>query len=145
MKIEKITPQIAALYLGHKCELELLYTDTINDVFAKGDKWDSRIDSNIHLLGDGGVKITPHLRRLESLTEDEAREICEIFYGKQLVKKTGWLHLDFLFQSVEGVPGPVIGSLIGSPSVWLKLLEWGIDLFGLIDSGLAKEIKPKTD
>ena len=27
--------------------------------------------------------------------------------------------------------------IFGKPAAWLKLLSWGFDLFGLIDSGLA--------
>ena len=33
---------------------------------------------------------------------------------------------------------------IGTPAVWLYLLSKGFDLFSLIESGLAKEIKPET-
>lgn len=29
---------------------------------------------------------------------------------------------------------------VGSPAVWLKLLSWGMDLFGLIEAGWAKEV-----
>ena len=139
-KIEKITPQIAALYLGAKCDVDWLapYND---------DVWDAiEIDhSVIEKLSIAHVSITPHLRRLESITEQEAKELFFQYCGKRYedvytdddALRCWWnMHEEWNY---------FLGTLaIGEPSVWLWLLSKGFDLFGLIEAGLAKEIKPET-
>ena len=137
-KIEKITPQIAALYLGAKCDVEWLapYND---------DVWEAmEIDhSVIEKLSISHISITPHLRRMDSITEEEAREVFAIANGYEADKNSftsclSWLArenaLDYSNKEIE----------IGNPQVWLYLLSKGFDLFGLIEAGLAKEIKPET-
>ena len=145
MKIEKITPQIAALYLGAKCDLEWLYTDTVDNLFVSGDIWKD-IDirpASVQLLIDEQARITPHLRRLDSITEAEAREVFAIANGYEADKNSftsclSWLArenaLDYSNKEIE----------IGNPSVWLYLLGKGFDLFGLIEQGLAKDVKTET-
>lgn len=55
-----------------------------------GDEYDVKIDpEKIQLLMDGDIHITPHLRRLESMTEDEARKIYEIECSKKWVGENG--------------------------------------------------------
>ena len=82
-------------------------------------------------------EIKPVLRRLDSLTESEARELT----GKKndaLKIWNGWQ---------TGPRADYDQEQIGEPSAWLKLLSWGFDLFGLIDSGLAidaETIKEET-
>ena len=142
MKIDKITPQIAALYLGQKCTYssKVLTEDIETEINA-------RVLSDVE--GDiAFASITPHLRRLESLTEDEARELYGVKYGEKWEKSFHDISINvspcienFWKEDIE-LYAPEGKLLIGSPAVWLKLLEWGIDLFGLIDAGLAKEIKP---
>ena len=60
MKIEKITPQIAALYLGQECDID----SHNNQGFFRGNIY----PMDIAMLASGNATIIPHLRRLESLT-----------------------------------------------------------------------------
>lgn len=139
MKIDKITPQIAALYLGRMSEMKLERHPVYTGPISIG--W-------IGLLERDKVQITPRLRRLESITEEEAREVYDIKYGEP------WE--DYESEDESSYPVTCLGSFwtsdieidieegkeaIGIPSVWLYLLSKGFDLFGLIDAGLAKEIK----
>ena len=132
MKIEKITPQIAALYLGQKCDID----SHNNQGFFRGNIY----PMDIAMLASGNATIVPHLRRLESLTEEEALELFDVYFGRKFNAGTSpnnsaldWFHVSFR-RFEDKYP----------PAVWLKLLEWGIDLFGLIDAGLAKEVEPKN-
>lgn len=134
MKIEKITSQIAALYLGQKCES----TNGASFQIASASLW-GVTDGDRYRAPFEGLKL--HLRRLESMTEDEAREVYRIFYGSDPVRENAlFSNKKQLFAIVEGINEPVIYGFIGCPRVWLHLLSKGFDLFGLIDAGLAKEI-----
>ena len=131
--MEKFTPQIAALYLGQKCQTK--YGDGfIDGVFSSGKITVQHPQSMSILPAD---EIKPVLRRLDSLTESEARELT----GKKndaLKIWNGWQ---------TGPRADYDQEQIGEPSAWLKLLSWGFDLFGLIDSGLAidaETIKEET-
>ena len=78
----QVTPQIAALYLGQIVDV----TWHINEKFAgitSGEVWhDSPMhSSHIARLEEDEISITPHLRRLESITEDEAKEVFSIIRG----------------------------------------------------------------
>lgn len=117
MKIEKISPQIAALYLGAKCDLE--WAAPYNDEAWKAIEIDHSV---IEKLSIAHISITPHLRRLESITEDEAGDIIKLYNSRDAK----------------------IGDAIGSPTTWLYLLSKHFDLLGLIEIGLAKEIKPEN-
>lgn len=135
---KNIIPQIAALYLGQKCDIEWLFTDP-EDVFMKGDKWSGSeiIPATIDRLIKGHLKITPHLRPLSSLTEMEARELYEIAYGEHWTDAPfsciTWLCME-PDECEEYTP---IDEIVGCVEAWLKLLELGFDLFGLIGAGLA--------
>lgn len=140
MKIDKITPQIAALYLGQKWEVSK------QPIYWNGDELSGLPEivtgaTLSYLRLYSAFEIILHLRRLESITEEEAREICEISYGPKLNENTGWSDRVFLFKTVAGISGTVLSGLLGCPSAWLYLLSKGVDLFGLIDAGLAKEIE----
>jgi len=141
MKIETLTQQIAAMYLGQKCDIKWLYTDTLDGAFKVGDVWfDSKIHgAHIVRLEREEVQITLHLRRLDSLTEAEARELYEVYYGIEYVG-TKWTALEWFSLHIEPASATVLKDHIGSPAAWLHLLSLGFDLFGLIDAGLAKEI-----
>lgn len=134
MSIEKITPQIAGMYLGQKCDVEwqLPYHDDSS--------WnDIEIDhAVIERLSSGDIEITPHLRSPDTLTEQECQMLYYLETGEAWTDQYGdeentpscirfWFHDEY--------KGPT-----GSPMVWLKMLEMGFDLFGLIPAGLAKEI-----
>ena len=146
-KIEKITPQIAALYLGAKCDV---------DWFApyKDDVWEAiEIDhSVIEKLSIAHISITPHLRRLDSITEEEAREVYEISRGEPWEARMEWMDEDdedrtalrYYWNNTDEWYTDEKNMEIGRPLAWLYLLSKGFDLFGLIEAGLAKEIKPET-
>ena len=135
--MEKFTPQIAALYLGQKCQSPegegiILGVDNVGNVEVEFGIMGPDF-SQIYEVGE----ILPILRRLDSLTESEARELT----GKKndaLKIWNGWQ---------TGPRADYDQEQIGEPSAWLKLLSWGFDLFGLIDSGLAidaETIKEET-
>lgn len=119
----KITPQIARLYIGQKATR---HADgavfTIEDVsqWSIGDG--DRIRSNYGLF-------TLHLRPLESITESEARQIYLIYFGDEYPDGYSRTAKEWFLLLREF-----------SPLMFLKLLEMGFDLFGLITSGLAKEV-----
>lgn len=146
MNIKKITPQIVAMYLGRKCEFP-----------SNGDiqyGWVGSVNSMDFLTVNWGLmesgkrsfhEVTLHLRSLESITEEEARELYEIANGEK------WdTSLDHVFAApsalgdwwnnfseyYEDYDAPIMQF----PFVFLSLLSKGFDLFGLIDAGLAKEI-----
>ena len=137
MKIDKMTPQIAALYLGQKATFEWLI-DTKQ--YEKGDTWDSEIKYyNPENLLDGSLKITPHLRQPNSITEKESQDLyamVEVFGYPFHPKLDGDSVVDWALTSLFGSP-------YKAHDQFLYLLSKGFDLFGLIEAGLAKEIKPK--
>lgn len=110
MKQPELTEQILGMYIGRPCTIN---ESNNEEIFSHGVFYNWR---------NGSYKsITPHLRRLESITPQEVNELYEIeltSLGNYVVK-------------------PVC---IGSPQYWLYLLSRGFDLFGLIDAGLAKEV-----
>lgn len=76
-----------------------------------------------HTLQAYSHKITPMLRSLDSITEEEKREFFKLQYGdekydERLVRVSTSLHTLF-------------------PETFLYLLSRGFDLFGLIESGQA--------
>ena len=137
MKIEKITPQIAALYLGQKCDIK----------FDKLAQCEVKISTIVIGLFEGGrITITPHLRRLETITEEEARELHLLYSnGKEwqpyYTKDTclDWWHGEITLARDRD------DFCIGYPFIWLNLLSKGFDIFGLIDAGLAKEVTTQTN
>lgn len=129
--IKKITPQIAALYLGQKCDI-----DTHD---GKGPFVGHIYPMDITQIG---ATITPHLRRLDSITEEECQEVFEIMTG------IGWYQGRCKFLWWESNPIYDVATkfhCIGHPAAWLYLLSRGFDLFGLIDAGLAKEVTTQTN
>lgn len=130
MKFKKITPQIAAMYLGQKCTCKWI---------DSGDSADFPISTlTLNDLSYDLVEITPHLRSLESITEEEAIHIHDEVMGfpyAGIRPCIEWICLSF--------PGSssFYQDAIGYSAVWLKLLEWGFDLFYLIPQNLAKPIK----
>lgn len=116
---------------------------------------DSGTISNVKSLGRGLFLL---LRPLSSMTEEEAKEICEemghCFLG---IKYKDESHIDLLVEKV-GVPsmhgdrtitfwndGDISDSAGGgivSASIIPFLTSKGFDCFGLIDAGIAKPIQP---
>lgn len=137
--MEKITPQIAALYIGQKCDVHWDTDDEYEGAFKKGDIWyDSRVHgSHINRLGNGEFAITLYLRPLGSITEEECREIYQLTGSAW--GETGSCK-DFWWESFEEENLQNKNHYIGDPEVWLYLLKKGFDLFKLIPKGFAKEI-----
>lgn len=142
MKIDKITPQIAALYFGQKCETEY-GTGVVDGVFKNGKICVQHEESISILLPENATLL---LRRLESITEEEAREVFVLINGRSWALnaaeyscKDNWLN---------GISANKImtcrDEILGYPLVWLYLLEKGFDLLDLIGKGLAKKIQPET-
>jgi len=130
MNIEKITPQIAALYLGQKCDVK--WQLPFHDESAwEGIDIDNSVIEKLSLLY---IEITPHLRRINSITEEEAQEVYLLTTGHE------WkaLSSDRIMPKQFGITG--LNMAIGSPAAWLYLLGKGFDIFGLIPAGLAKDI-----
>ena len=72
------------------------------------------------------------LRSLDSITEEEVRYLykgaeCE---NEKIKDLREWI----INKSAE--------QILFTPTAWIYLLSKGFDLFGLIEAGLAKEIKP---
>lgn len=144
MKIEAITPQIIALYIGQKCDFERegkTATGNILGVFSSGVVRVTLVSESIGNEVEYNTRtfeqITPHLRSLDSLTEAEARELYEIETGET------WISAIYCYDEWWNHGGvaheETYQFLIGSPKTWLHLLSLGFDLFGLIEAGLAKE------
>lgn len=143
MKVEKITPQIAALYLGQTADLywcnsldvmELERTGVLTSIHPSSKLTNPLgFDCNGQLLWYRLTEVKLHLRRIESITEEEARELLGIFHGRPF--RDG----DSLFDLNHGESTAMM-DILGFPPAWLYLLGKGIDLFGLIDSGLAKDV-----
>ena len=143
MKIKKITPQIAALYLGQKCVSTFI---TNIGVWKVGDIFNGKVTGEtIAALYNDEILVELHLRRLDSITEDEARDIYKIRGGISWEVAYGALGNgydclnNFWLDDTECYKEESELS-IGKPAAWLYLLSKGFDLFNLIDSGLAKEI-----
>ena len=142
MKIESITPQIAALYLGQKCTVTGNNSAILSAYYGDGESV-TIIPNFLQELVNGRCEAVLHLRPLSTITEVEAREVYLAFYGVPYKQEKSFSKIScvgFWGMNVEGVVGSIISGHIGSPAIWLKLLEMGFDMFGLIESGLAKEI-----
>jgi len=120
MEINKITPQIAGMLIGQKCENSAgsIYTVSNTDIYSLTDD------------AEPWRKLTVHLRRLESMTEEEARELYEGCDNDDFYTWYKWLVKTRL------------NNMLLTPSALLYLVSKGFDVLGLIDKGLAKEIKP---
>jgi hypothetical protein len=149
---DKITPQIAALYLGQKCDVRWEINDFDEGAFSEGDVWhDSRVNgSHINRLFKVEITLTLYLRPLSSLTEEEAQEIYLIRYDETWENSLSyWIteaHGEFP-KCLDTYWGEFVelyqeeGKMrIGDPAIWLYLLGKGFDLLGLIEQGLAKNI-----
>ena len=141
MKIETLTPQIAAMYWGQTCEITSVpewYHRTLNPTEKVGEI--KKLDfSLLHgMFHPNGLSFIPHLRPLSSLTEDEARELYEIKTGRKWYSSEKCLERYFNIE--DDWLETELYQCIGAPHIWIYLLSLGFDLFGLIDAGLAKEI-----
>ncbi len=135
----EITPQIAALYIGQMATITWLVD---GDYFERGEEWNTDIKHSVlEWFVSGKATIRPRLRPLSSLTEAEARELYNLASGMVWDKRTAEPCLSNWWNVMPEIAIPNKYNLIGLPAVWLKLLSWGMDLFGGIESGWAKEVK----
>jgi len=147
--MNKMTPQVLALYIGHRCQTsggEGIIYSVNNDGIVQVEFGAMGPD---FLLSHHIGHVKPILRRLESLTEGEAREL----YG--VLHPSGWqwqikeefrtsVIEDYWHLSDSGVQSLMMRHT-GHPPIWLKLLSLGFDLFGLIDAGLAIDASISKD
>lgn len=132
MKKPELTAQILGMYIGRRANIEFknYYTATDSDVITPA-------LVGYFVLGD--VDVTPHLRRLGSITEEECREVYLLENGEAWGSETD-CKMNYWDEPEEWYcPNRLI--VIGTPKVWLYLLSRGFDLFGLIDAGLAEEVE----
>lgn len=144
MSIKKITPQIAGMMIGQKADL--FWDGEFDRVGILVEVQRETLDANgLGFDCDGmGLLFYPysdvkfHLRSPDTLTEQECQmlyhiETWETWFDHYGGEENALSCIRFWFQ--DEYKGPT-----GSPLVWLKMLEMGFDLFGLITAGLAKEI-----
>lgn len=138
---KELTPQIAALYLG--CEVQVndgrtgrLFGVSIDRCEIQfGDNWPMQPEVYPAIL------VSPLLRPLSDMTEEEAREIYRMDFGSEFEVKD-WMEENPALEWIRGdneVYREEIDIFIGSPEIWAYLLSRGFDLFGLIEAGLAKD------
>lgn len=129
--MKKMTGQILVLYLTKKCETP----DGIGLITGFNFMTGVVTVGGLSMAPDTEHEISsvkPILRPLSSLTEVEARELYEL-------QNPGWYWSDE-GSAVEHFFGGFDldkDELLCGAKIWLKLLEWGFDLFGLIESGFA--------
>jgi len=135
MKQVKLTEQILRLYYGRPFES----THPFFNLADIDEYW-------ILCYKDKSVIITPHLRRLSSITEEEAREFWALTNDREFSKPysdnfydlTEYKTVSEWFNAFYGKWG-VLHTFYNA-SEFLYLTGRGFDLFGLIEAGLAKEV-----
>lgn len=123
-------------YIGQRCTIKVLHSA----VGIVSDESEVTLSPTvISWLKNGFVQVTLHLRHRDSLTESEARQVYEAVTGELWTKDyecIRWLGFDDDLGFADQY-----GWICGCPEGWLKLIELGIDLFGLIKDGFAKDIE----
>lgn len=145
---------LLALFLG--CEAESLAHEATQD--HKG------ILSGVTIMGPGlysvelrradgssfmtrGEQVILCLRRLESITEGEARHIAELDSPDEIIEPSDFINLgygptrpvfDYIKRDVEAYR-EALTLHIGTPEIWAYLLSLGFDLFDWIGQGMAIE------
>jgi hypothetical protein len=127
--------QILALYLGQVC----IFTWLIDHrPMVAGDEYEGTIDyTKLMLHSDGEAKITPHLRRIESITEQEAQELYKVVYGRDFDSN---IQADYWLTLYKSDLNSEMETIIGYPQGLLWLCRKGFDVFKLIDQKLAIEV-----
>jgi len=106
------------------------------------------IGSHFQVVGDlSNWQVIPHLRRLSSITEEEALELYELVYGGKFEpkyfanSKNPGIMCETVLEWAQGLQYVLDrGYFAATPAEFLYLTEKGFDLFGLIKAGLAKEV-----
>jgi hypothetical protein len=139
MKQVELTEQILRLYVGRKCTIlsqsgyKMFVRDIDNGVFWEFEPFEFD-------------RITPHLRRLSSITEEEANEFWALTndrdfskpYSDNFYDLTEYKTVSEWFNAFYGKYGVL--QTFYNASEFLYLTGKGFDLFGLIEAGLAKEV-----
>lgn len=139
MKIDKITPQIAGTLIGQKADL--LWDGEFDREGVLVEVRRETPDSNglgfdcdkIGLLFYPYSDVVFHLRRIESITIEEAKPLYKGCDEDQFQSFLEWC------RKIK------TGEALFTPTAWLYLLSRGFDLFGLIDAGLAKELNHQNE
>jgi hypothetical protein len=132
MKQVKLTEQILRLYYGRPFES----THPFFNIADIDEYW-------ILCHKDKSVIITPHLRRLSSITEDELDKYVSISNNElDFFRKGGKENLKIETKAlvIACSFSEQIKHSAFTPAEFLYLTSKGFDLFGLIEAGLAKEV-----
>ena len=133
-KVE-LTKQILRLYVGREATI------------YRGDIYVHVLEiKNVDIFLLDSYRYIPHLRRLSSITEDEANEFWELTNDREFSKPysddfydlTEYKTVSEWFNAFYGKWG-VLHTFYNA-SEFLYLTGRGFDLFGLIEAGLAKEV-----
>lgn len=122
-----VSTRVLSLYLNRPCT----YTPLKGEAYDTHIAYEQFFDQNY-----AGARITPHLRKFDSITEEEAL----ILYGMEHpgVEFTA----DFVHgTAVDWALMPFGGTSYVTPEQLLFLTSKGFDLFNLIEQGLAKEVE----
>jgi hypothetical protein len=133
MKQPELTQQILRLYIGRPCDI-ITSQESYSEYTNEG---------HIQKIGRKGVKVVLHLRRLESITEEDCKGLFMVLAGRNWALDTHEYTCKEKWWNAHSIMNGMVLSkdeCIGIPSAWLFLLSRGFDLFGLIDAGLAKEV-----
>jgi len=87
--------------------------------------------------GDNTVRAALILRDLKDISESECKQLYHLVNTYPLMEgsyKEGWWETKHIYPSYSTSNK---AESEGVPVVWAKLLEWGFDLFGLINDGIA--------
>ena len=132
----ELTAADLALYLG--CEVLVPYapqTERIGQLREVGQK-SSWVRFELHTSAYKSHEIKPILRPLSDMTEEEARDLCQIVDGDESEQVAENSALKYFRQREEWY-GARIYLLLGKPNAWRYLLSKYFDLFGWIPAGLA--------
>jgi len=134
----KITPQIAALYLGTWCEVTKAETywfekPTVGDKMLVSGKVISMLTT------EKGFEIILRLHSLNSLSDEQAMDCYNIFFEGQ----TPQMSIGEIYEiSSKTLIDSGKNIHLGTAPIQNHLRALGFDLDCLIEAGLAKEIAP---
>ncbi len=133
-KVE-LTKQILRLYVGREATI------------YRGDIYVHVLEiKNVDIFLLDSYRYIPHLRRLSSITEEEANEFWELTNDREFSKPysddfydlTEYKTVSEWFNAFYGKWGVL--QTFYNASEFLYLTGRGFDLFGLIEAGLANEV-----
>ncbi len=149
----KLSPQILAMYLGYKVQYQysdgttslplhhwLIHSVDRDGFIVISDKFKQTVHCYI-----SENRVKPILRRLEDMTEEEAKQflkVCgETVPTKKALKTWGWNGYRHWLRRDDEYMRDLMSINLGTPEVWSYLLSKSFDLFGLIDANEAIDAK----